>query len=83
MGKGGREKGQRTLYNPRRTSMGLVWMTLSTTSGSGVKKSDDMISGLKKISGARNRSYPTSTLYFCSKRDMLVVISIVSIAGEE
>ena len=29
-----------------------------------MRKSDDAISGLKKISGAKNRSYPTSTLYF-------------------
>ena len=41
-------------------------MTLSTTSGRGVRKSDEAISGLKKISGAKNRSYPTSTLYFCT-----------------
>jgi len=44
------------LYRPLRTSMGDVWMTVSTTSGSGVRKSDEAISGLKNISGARKRS---------------------------
>jgi hypothetical protein len=39
-------------------------MTVSTTSGKGVKKSEEYISGLKKISGARKRSYPTSMSYF-------------------
>ncbi len=38
-------------------------MTSSTTSGKGVKKSDEAISGLKKISGPRNLSKPTSTEY--------------------
>lgn len=56
-----------TLYNPRRTSMGDAWITSSTISGSGVKKSDEYISGLKKISGARKRSYPISMEYFCAK----------------
>ena len=45
--------------------MGDCWITPSTISGRGVKKSDELISGLKKISGARNRSYPTSILYGC------------------
>jgi hypothetical protein len=45
-----------TLYRPRRTSIGDCWITESTTSGSGVRKSDEAISGLKKISGARKRS---------------------------
>jgi hypothetical protein len=43
-------------------------MTLSTTSGRGVRKSLDAISGLKKISGARKRSKPTSTLYCYKSR---------------
>lgn len=30
-----------TLYKPRRTSMGDCWMTSSTISGRGVKKSDE------------------------------------------
>jgi hypothetical protein len=49
------------LYKPLRTSIGLVWITVSTISGKGVKKSELAISGLKKISGARKRSKPTST----------------------
>jgi len=44
-------------------------MTVSTTSGKGVKKSEEAISGLKKISGAKKRSYPTSTWYFCENRE--------------
>lgn len=42
-------------------------MVLSTISGSGIKKSEEYISGLKKISGARKRSYPTSTEYCCRR----------------
>ena len=48
------------VYRPRLTSMGHAWIDWSTTSGNGVMKSDDKISGLKKISGPRKRSYPTS-----------------------
>ena len=44
------------MYKPLLTSIGDCWMTPSTISGRGVKKSEEYISGLKKISGARKRS---------------------------
>ena len=56
---GGREDllgGRRTLYKPRRVSIGQLWMAASVTAGSGIKKSLLQISGLKKISGPRKRS---------------------------
>ena len=40
--------------------MGHLTIASSTTSGSGVMKSDEKISGLKNTSGPRNLSYPTS-----------------------
>jgi hypothetical protein len=51
------------LYSPLLTSIGHLTIASSTTSGSGVMKSEEKISGLKKTSGPRNRSYPTSHLY--------------------
>ena len=56
----------RTLYNPLRTSMGQFWMETSTVSEIEVEKSGLENSGWKKISGPRNRSYPTSTENGCN-----------------
>jgi len=50
--------------------MGEFWITVSTISGSGVKKSELAISGLKKISGPKKRSYPTSTEKGFKKKKM-------------
>jgi len=58
-----RKENKITLYKPRLVSIGQLWITLSTISGMGVKKSDDAISGLKIISGPKKRSNPTSTSY--------------------
>jgi hypothetical protein len=44
------------LYNPRRTSIGHLVIASSTTSGKGVIKSEEKISGLKKTSGPKKRS---------------------------
>lgn len=71
------------LYSPLRTSIGDVWMTLSTTSGRGVKKSEEAISGLKKISEARKRSYPTSTEYFCGHKKQTFSRDSESMMAEE
>ena len=51
------------LYSPLLTSIGHFTMASSTTSGKGVRKSEEKISGLKNTSGPRNRSYPTSQRY--------------------
>jgi hypothetical protein len=53
-------------------------MTWSTTSGRGVRKSEEAISGLKKISGARKRSYPTSTLYACGYHERVSTLLLSS-----
>ena len=59
------------LYKPRLVSMGHLTIDSSTTSGKGVKKSEEKISGLKKISGPKNRSYPTSATHGCFGAFML------------
>ena len=43
--------------------IGHLTIASSTTSGSGVMKSEEKISGLKNTSGPRNLSYPTSHRY--------------------
>ena len=70
------------LYRPRRTSTGLERMAWSTTSGSGVVWSVLKISGLKKISGPRKRSYPTSTAYSCLVRLWVPMYCLKYFAGE-
>merc|ERR1719159_744805 len=58
------------LYKILLLSMGEPCMQSSTSWESGVLCSWLKISGLKKISGPRNRSYPTSTVYSLPDRSV-------------